>query len=422
MKMNTQKLALAAAWVLTVILGIVIGRQTSPGPSEEEEVAALVRANSGGSAALTLSDRRETAKAARDESGTRTDRSPERRAQDLQAALSDADRVTRTRQMLRFIDTLEPEEFESVIDAFRTNDLARARGSEYALLIHAWVEADPYAAVTYLEESEPSGEARRTALTAWAAADPFAASAWVEGREDGGSTNDWQVGLLRGIASNDPALARQTLESLEPGRTRSSGMEAILPYVLQHGFDFTADWVASIENEDLQRGTARRAARQLTRNDPEQAGRWISTMASVNARRDASEEVSDEWARRDLESARRWTESLPEDTRTEAAEGIARHMAREDPERTAAWLDSLGDNPDLDGARHIFLSESAEQNPEVALNNVYTLSKESDQSRMYSRILSRWAREDNDAARLWVLDNATTLPDGLVKRYAKPRR
>ena len=243
----------------------------------------------------------------------------------------------------------------------------------------------------------------------------------MDGREDVGGTNDWIVGLLHGIASNDPDLARQTLEGLEAGKTRSAAMEATLPYVLQNGFDFTAAWIASIGDEDLQRGTARHAARDLTRANPEQAGTWISDMASVDSRRDASEEVSDEWARRDLESARRWAESLPEDTRTEAAEGIARQMARQDPERTADWLQSLGDNPDLDGARRIFLSESANQNPQVALENVYTLSSADDQSRMYSQILGRWARNDQDATRLWVLDNADTLPEKVVKHYAKPR-
>jgi hypothetical protein len=421
MKIDSQKIALATGWALTVALGVILGRQSSTGPSEEEEVAALIRANSGAAASMTAAERREKA-AARDKEGSRRDRSPEAIEAALKLALSDADRVTRTRQMLRFIDSLSPNEFQGVVDSFRANGLSKVRGSEYALLLHAWIEADPYAAVTYIEETEPSGNARRTAITAWAAADPYAAAAWVEGREDEGSTNDWTVGLLRGIASNDPELARQTLEGLEAGRTRSSGMEAILPYVMQHGFDFTADWIASIENEDLQRGTARRAARELTRTDPEQAGTWISSMVSVNSRRDASEEVSDEWARSDLESARRWAESLPEDTRTEAAEGVARHMARQDPERTAEWLDSLGDNPDLDGARRIFLSESANQNPQVALENVYTLSEQSDQSRMYGQILSHWSRQDNDAARLWVLDNATTLPAGLVKRYAKPRK
>ena len=106
----------------------------------------------------------------------------------------------------------------------------------------------------------------------------------------------------------------------------------------------------------------------------------------------------------------------------EAAEGIARQMARQDPERTASWLDSLGDNPDLDGARRIFLSESTDRDPQVALENVYTLSKESDQAKMYSHILSRWSRNNKDDARLWVIDNSATLPDNLVKKYSKPRK
>ncbi|MDA0765765.1 MAG: hypothetical protein O3A92_02935 [Verrucomicrobia bacterium] len=419
MKIDSRKIALASGWILTVVLGVVIGRQTSAptAASEKEAVAARVRAHGGTAAAAGHRD----STAARKERTTKRPRTFADLKHDLHLTLSNADQVDRTRQLLRLIDSLGPDEFQGVIEAFRADGFAKTRGADYALLLHAWVKADPYAAVTYLEETEPSGEARRTALTAWAAADPYAAAAWVDGREDVGGTNDWIVGLLHGIASNDPDLARQTLEGLEAGKTRSAAMEATLPYVLQNGFDFTAAWIASIGDEDLQRGTARHAARDLTRANPEQAGTWISDMASVDSRRDASEEVSDEWARRDLESARRWAESLPEDTRTEAAEGIARQMARQDPERTADWLQSLGDNPDLDGARRIFLSESANQNPQVALENVYTLSSADDQSRMYSQILGRWARNDQDATRLWVLDNADTLPEKVVKHYAKPR-
>lgn len=420
MKFDSRKITLIAAWALTIVIGVMIGRKTSPTPTEEEALAALRETRTG--SAIPSSEHQRSERPIEERPSRDRSRSNERIEQKLHDTLANADRVTRTRNLLRLIDTLSPDEFHGVIEAFRADGLSRIRGSEYSLLINAWVQADPYAAVEYIAENDDSGNARRTAITAWAAMDPHSAAAWVDGREDEGSTNDWTVGLITGIASTDPELARQTLEGLESGRTRSTAMTSILPYVMQNGFEYASDWIASIADEDLQRGTARRAARDLTRQDPEQAGTWVSEMASVPARRDASEEVSDEWARRDLESARRWAENLPEDTRTEAAEGIARQMARQDPERTADWLNSLGDNPDLDGARRIFLSESTDRNPQVALENVYTLSKESDQARMYGHILSRWSRNNQDDARLWVLDNSATLPDNVVKKYAKQRK
>lgn len=410
------------AWVLTIVLGVVAGRHSVRRPSEQERIAALVEANGGRPLASQRSSESRSTGPATAERGRRSPPTDGEARERLEMALLEADQLSRTRELLRLVDTLAPDQFPALVEAFRSQGLAQARRSDYNLLIHAWVDADPYAAVAYLEESEPSGEARRAALTAWAAADPFAATAWVEGREDVGGTNDWTVGLLRGLASTDPELARQRLEDLPPGKTRSTSMEAILPYVVQQGFDFTSDWIAGITGEDLQRGTARRAARSLTRLNPEQAGDWIGTMANRDSRRAASEEVSDQWARQDLEAARRWTENLPEDTRTEAAEGIARQMARQDPERTAEWLDSLGDNPDLDGARRIFLAETADQAPELALDNVYTLSQQDEQVRMYHRILSRWSREDQDAARMWVLANPSHVPESVQRRYLGKNR
>lgn len=422
MNLDARKIALGTAWALTLTLGILAGRQSASLPSEEEAAAELIRAHGGTRLLGEPGHSSHPGPATNRTTPPKRPRTPEEHRTALHAALSDADQLARTRQLLRLVDSLAPDEFQGVVDAFRADGFAKIRPDDYALLLHAWVQADPYGAVEYLEESEPSGRARESAITAWAAIDPYAAAAWVDGREDNGRTNNWSVGLLRGIASNDPDLARQTLEGLEPGHTRSSGMSAILPYVLQNGFQYTSEWIANIQDESLQRGTARSAARDLTRSDPEQAGAWINQMVNVAARRDASEEVSDEWAKVDLEAARKWAETLPEDTRTEAAEGIARQMARQDPARTANWLDSLGDNPDLDGARRIFLSEASTLSPEIALDNVYTLSRESDQSRMYSHILNRWSSDDKAAAQAWVVNNSSSLPDNLVKRYTKPQK
>ncbi|MDA1005855.1 MAG: hypothetical protein O3A87_05160, partial [Verrucomicrobia bacterium] len=154
MKIDSRKIALASGWILTVVLGVVIGRQTSAptAASEKEAVAARVRAHGGTAAAAGHRD----STAARKERTTKRPRTFADLKHDLHLTLSNADQVDRTRQLLRLIDSLGPDEFQGVIEAFRADGFAKTRGADYALLLHAWVKADPYAAVTYLEETEPS--------------------------------------------------------------------------------------------------------------------------------------------------------------------------------------------------------------------------------------------------------------------------
>jgi hypothetical protein len=100
---------------------------------------------------------------------------------------------------------------------------------------------------------------------------------------------------------------------------------------------------------------------------------------------------------------------------TEAAEGVAKHLARQDPAEAAQWLQNLGDDPDLDGARILFLREAGSQDPQIALDSVPTLSKSSDQERYYRDILKTWSKTDKQAAIAWAIDNAATLPPKVVK-------
>ena len=344
-------------------------------------------------------------------------RSRERTLAVLGESLRLSDRLTRTRRILDLAETLSPGEFEEVVEAFRADGISHLRGTEYSLLLNAWVKADPFAAAEYVETNDDSSGSRRTVIAAWAAIDPLGAKAWIADREDAGNSNDWIVGLVSGVAGNDPLQALQFIEELEPGGTRAKSMAVVMPHVLQHGFEYATEWVAGIGNEELQRGTARALARELARLDANQAGAWVSTMESGPARREAVAIVSDQWAREDLESARQWADGLPEETRNEAAEGIARYMAKQDPEGTAAWLGSLGTSPDLDAARRMFIHESTKKAPQVDLEAVHTLSSVTEQEKVYHRVLKEWSEKNAKDVRTWVTYNAEALPPSIVIRH-----
>jgi hypothetical protein len=321
--------------------------------------------------------------------------------------------------LLAFLDRLPADQFGAVYQEFRDSPLAALRGSERSLVLQAWAERDPLGALGFLQNNGAEDWERETAVSAWAAKDPQSAFAWAAGAADEGKVNNWQLGALRGIAATNPELARDYLVQMESGETRNHALEAMEPYLTRYGFDFAVNWVDGVSDAGLRGQASRMMANDLANLDPARAADWNRMIADTDLRRDISETVSDRWARVDLDAAKRWVESLPEDTRTEAAEGIARQYARQDAAAAASWLNRLGNNPDLDGARRVFIEESFRRDPEISLGFVSTLTDQRAREGYYYRLVGGWSGRDAQAARAWVSANATALPEGVVKRFLR---
>jgi hypothetical protein len=399
--------------------GVMIGRVSAPDQSSTaaDGSSADGRRAGNGSAGLSLVERLEQRKRAgegRDAAAKPVDR-------DLKAILDVTSRLDRTQRLLAYLDRLPADQFASVYDELRNSPSAELSGAERSLILQAWAERDPLSAVAFLQEGNANDWERETALSTWAANDPQAAFAWAAGAADEGDVNNWLLGATRGIASADPQLARDYIAQLE-GRTRDQAIDAVEPYVTQFGFDYSKSWLAGLTDENLRNQASRELARDMARLDPAQAGQWNAAMTDVNTRRDISETVADNWARQDLAAARTWVERLPEDTKSEAAEGVARQYARQDPAAAAQWLAGLGNNPDLDGARQVYIEESFRNSPEASLDFVANLSDQRRQQGYYWRYLGDWMRRDEAAARQWMNSNSQQLPPQLVERFNRPRQ
>lgn len=402
----------AGGLALALGAGVMIGRISSPdsgeAPGNLGSDAAGAAAGRGGSLALSLEER---ARLRREEGKTAS--APV--DTDLSQIMASTNRLERTQRLLAYLDRLPADQFAGVYEEMRNSPLARIQGSERSLVLQAWAERDPLGALGFLQENGAQDWERETAVATWAAKDPQAAIAWASSAEDEGGVNNWQLGAARGIASTNPELARDLLAQLE-GRTRNRAIREMEPYVMQYGFDYAQDWIANIGDDGLRGEASRRMARNLTELDPAQAAAWNTTIADTDTRRDVSETVADSWARTDLDAAKTWVQGLPEDTKSEAAEGVARHYARQDPAAAAQWLSGLGDNPDLDGARRVFIEESFRRAPEESLNFVANLTDERARQGYYWRYVSGWMRNDADAARAWMNQNSQVLPPQLVER------
>lgn len=406
---------------LAVLAGVLIGKNLNPGPADGADTTGDVPQRPKLSERSNGDAGKSSERPARESRGTlasgETGRS--QLEQELQTILETPLRLQRTQKLLNFLDRLPDGEFAGIYEQIKNSPSAAIHNSERSMVLQAWAERDPIAVTTHLQEHGASDRERETVLGTWATTDPEGAFAWAVDADDEGDTNNWVVGALRGAAAADPQLARDMLQRLEQGETRRDSLGEIQNFITQFGYDYAESWISGIDDESLQKEASRRLADNLTELDPAKAAGWNMTIEDRDTRRDVSETVADRWARQDLEGARKWVESLPEDTRTEAAEGIARQYARTDPAAGADWLARMGDNPDLDGAKRIFIHEAFEQDPAVSLAFVPHLADPQHQTRSYYRYLGTWMKSDPEGARNWTEANAGILPERIVSRFTK---
>lgn len=405
-----------SAWLLSLVAAGVIGAKLSP---DRAGSAARGRENLAAPDSLTKA----APTGARPESGNRP--SKERPGQsDWSREIADLLRMPggpgRTEALLRLLAKVHPSEFSLVVDAFRDDPLSPHHREHYDLILAAWVDLDPFAAAEYLERSDTDGRARETVLAAWAERDPVSARMWAKGRPDDGQTNNWVVGLARGMATGDSRAALSLIEDLEPGPTQQASIQAVAPHLADESPELARAWLDSLAPDDpLLPQAARATAKELARHETFAAADWAAQLNHPESRCEATRQVARVWVAEDPSRAMAWAGELPGETLPSAAEGITRQLARDAPQRVADWLHTLDETSALDGARRTFLGTVQSSHPALALDTVPTLSDRDLQERYYSSILQRWSRQDAVAASSWAHENADLLPGELRQRFAR---
>lgn len=406
------------AVVGALVLGLGLGRYLVPSPEIRLESEMVGRRTDGGTAhGVTPGAFRQSPKNA--PSAREVTRRPEGTAEEQRAALAtilnEGYPLQRTRDMLSFIDSLDNQGIAEVVKTFREAGWVDFNRGEYSLLISAWMTRDPYQALSDLDQNDPDGWTRKTAISAWASEDPEAAYTAVQGLEDEGLVNDWLVGLVEGTARNDPEGALAIMQEISSKETNLEALREIVPEVVIRGPQFAGEWMQLITDPRLKKEAATRIASTMGRRDPEAASLWAESLDSPELRREASGVIAEVYAREDLDGAKTWVQSLPGDSIGPAASNVARLLTRKDPSEAASWLRQLGNDPSLDEARIRFLQEAGKQDPETALENVATLSRAQDQERYYRDLLSRWRKDDQQAAVTWATSHSEILPPKVLR-------
>jgi hypothetical protein len=419
MKWNAT--SVSAACLAVGLGGFVAGKLTGNSANRGEADELLERAERVSSE--RTSSTRDGATSRRD-SASRTPRAAsERSSANMDERLAKMEEIVRgenaldrSRAMLSWIDSLAPSEFADAVARFRSLGLTQERMGEYAMLLTAWAEVDPMAALAYTTENTRGGMATNTVLSAWASRDPEAAITWAEANHEGEEANPYMVGIIRSLAASNPTRATELLQALPFSGERGEALRSMIPHLLKNGPEAAKSWIAGLADERLRDGATARFAEEMAKADPANTASWLlNNLGEASTR--SVDEVFAEWAKTDKTAALASFSKLPEgDARTRALRGLVTIEAQTDPEAAAKMMNSYPADVDDRMVFH-FIWNSFDKAPAVAANQIALIEDEQSRNRMYQRALGSWLEEDQAAARRWI--DSANLPEPVLKSLAR---
>ena len=419
MKWNAT--SVSAACLAVGLGGFVAGKLTSGSTGRGEADELLERARQVSNERMSSrrdgnSSRRDTASRSPRAGGERSTATMDERLVKMEEIVRGENALDRSRAMLSWIDSLAPSEFEAAVAKFRSLGLTEARMGEYAMLLTAWAEADPMAALAYTTANTRGGMATGTVLAAWASRDPESAIAWAESNHEGEEANPYMIGIIRSLAATNPTRATELLQALPFSGERGEALRAMMPHLLKEGPDAAKAWIASLSDERLRDGATARFAEEMAKTDPAATASWLlSNLGEASTR--SVDEVFEQWAQTDKEAASASFASLPQgDARTRALRGLVTIEARTDPQAAARLMNSHPADVD-DRMVYHFIWNSFDKAPGVAAGQIALIEDADGRNRMYQRALGSWLEDDQAAAQRWI--DSANLPEQVLNSLAK---
>ena len=418
MKWNAT--SVTAACLAVGLGGFVAGKLTggSGGGGEAEELlerAQRVSSERSSDNRDSGSSRRDSASRSSRGSVDRSSATMDERLTDMEEIVRGENALSRSRAMLAWIDSLAPSEFEAAVAKFRSLGLTEERMGEYAMLLTAWAEVDPMAALAYTTENTRGGMATNTVLAAWASRDPESAIAWAESNHEGEEANPYMVGIIRSLAATNPTRATELLQGLPFSSERGAALQAMIPHLLKGGSEAAKTWIAGLSDERLRDGATARFAEEMAKTDPAGTASWLlANLGDASTR--SVDEVFEEWAKTDKNAALASFTNLPEGAaRSRALRGLVTIEARNDAQAAAALMNS---NPtDIDDRMVLhFVWNSFDKSPDVAASQIGLIKDQDRRNNMYERALDAWLDRDANAAQRWI--NSANLPEPVLRSLA----
>lgn len=406
--MKKNSLTPVVAFIVIAAGAFMVGRLTSPGPSNINQDQTGGASSPRSSRDLPLqtdaTTRRSSNRADRGDSPV----SPKSLAR-LGLILRSEDPLDRNRALFGFIDRLGPDDFATAVEYFRSLGLAESRMGEYALLLSAWAKMDPLSALEFAKASPDRQFAAATVLATWASRDPDAALLWAQTHHEGNGPNPYLSGVIRGIAENDPERAAGLLAEMPKGSERDEALSGVLPQLLAQGGDVARSWIEGLTDDALRDVAMKISAEYLAADDPAGIAKWLQEHPG-DASQHRMDNVYDKWARINQQAALASVDALPAgDDRSNALSGVIGAMATTDP---AAALAQIERHPGdvTERVMRSFLWNSLESDPGLAISQIPRIEDEGRRDWWYEKTLKSWLDSDAAAAKAWIQRNPLPQP------------
>ncbi len=412
----TRATTLATALVIGAA-GFLVGRLTIPdrpssvttSESQPAPTRSSSRAADTSGHSASLAERK-----TRPDSGRTAATTAEEKLKRLEMIIRGENPLARNRALLAYIDQLAPRDFEAAITRFRDLGLTDSRSGEYAMLLTAWSQVDPIAALTYAKANTRGNFASNTILTSWAATDPDAAIRWAEANHTGTGANPYLAGIIRSLGATDPTRATTLLSGMPRSQERGEALDAMLPHLLAQGPEAARTWISALADDSLRNGSMMRAAEQLAQIDPKGTADWLVANPGEAAKR-RMDDVLGIWTNTNEKAAVAYFEALPKgESRSEALRGVITAIATQDANAAAKMINRYSSDV-TDGTLQSFVWHSLGNDPSLALSYIGRISNPGEQDRMYNRALDTWLSRDPTSAQAWMQKNA--LPENVARRF-----
>lgn len=414
MSFSNRTLTTAGVVAVASAAAFFAGRITAP-PSTNggavgiSERAVATKASARGDAA--------TPRRLADRSGTREKTRGKGTIAKMEELLRGTDPTERSRAWLDFVNSLDPAEFESVVTSLRAlketssfNNVFSVQ-TEYEVLLSAWSKQDPLRAFDYAQANtiinDLRNETRDTIISTWASYDPDAAIKWAgqNYKAEEGDGNPWMIGVIKSLATTDPARASQLLAAMPDSWARTASLNALTQSILAQGPDAARAYAESFADEDLKQGAISQIAPAMAAMDPAGTAELLMNNPGKVAD-DAIGKVISSWMKTDPDSAVACYQSLPPGKmRSNALISVAKSIAEKDPLAAADFVDANA--ADANNSVYADLGELLSVSaPESAASYIGRIANPETRERMYESTLRRWLYRDFDAATTWINGNA----------------
>ena len=417
MKKSTVILSHACIFALGVAVAVVSKKES---PDEAEQSGAQqnprmhVRAGADGHAGSDRQRAESRAGRASGDAGAGAKASPR---ETLGKINSITDTYERQRNLMDFLDGLSPGDFADVADEFQKLDHYGNTGTETELLFQAWAKADPMAALDYIDGNPDMARNQGNVLEIWAVSDAAAAEKWAIAKHTGEGANPYMAAVIKGIASYDLDKAFRMTQAMPEGRERGPAIDAVAKALLMQGTEAAFAFPDSIQDENLKGSFVLMISQNLAKRDPQAAADWVASMGSGELQNRASGDVAGMLARVNVDKARDFVSSLQPAARANAAAATVPSMSRDDIAGTARWVSSLAGTPGYDKVVESFVWSCDSRAPEQSAAWIRGVSDETQQIKLYHRMLGEWQKRDAAAVRTWVVQNQ--VPDSVRKRFGR---